>query len=242
MQGKWDYLVYIDLFAGPGKSQIETTNKIVLASPLVVMNLPIRFDRYIFCEIDVEKMKSLQQRIRNEYNGIDARFLLGNTNILVDKIFDEMPQYGKDKKVLSFCFADPYNLKSLNFSTIQRLSERYMDFLILLPIHMDARRALKTYLRPESENIDNFTGVENWREEWNEAQLKGTQFDVFFINIYRRQMEKLGYTYNGVPESIKYSERNLSLYWLGFFSRHQLGEKFWSAAQKSSNPQLKLDL
>ena len=34
MKAKWDYLVYIDLFAASGRSQVRKTNKIIPASPL----------------------------------------------------------------------------------------------------------------------------------------------------------------------------------------------------------------
>jgi three-Cys-motif partner protein len=61
MKEKWDYRVYIDLFAGSGRSRIEGTKRIIRASPLLALEIPDQFDRYIFCEQDEERMAALQR-------------------------------------------------------------------------------------------------------------------------------------------------------------------------------------
>ena len=47
---KWDSLIYLDLFAGSGRSRIRGTKRIVSASPLLILGMPEAFDKYIFCE------------------------------------------------------------------------------------------------------------------------------------------------------------------------------------------------
>ncbi len=66
MRNKWDCLVYIDLFSGAGRSRIRGTRRIVNSSPLVVLDLPDKFDRYIFCEKDSMKCEALKKRIKRE--------------------------------------------------------------------------------------------------------------------------------------------------------------------------------
>ena len=44
MRGKWDMLVYLDLFAGSGRSQIRGTGRIVNASPLLILGIPEAYD------------------------------------------------------------------------------------------------------------------------------------------------------------------------------------------------------
>jgi hypothetical protein len=61
MKNKWQCRVYIDLFAGSGRSRIKGTNKIIAGSPVVALNVEPRFDRYIFCERSAEKLKALRQ-------------------------------------------------------------------------------------------------------------------------------------------------------------------------------------
>lgn len=46
MRTKWNSLVYLDLFAGSGRSRIRGTRRIVSASPLLVVGMPEAFDKY----------------------------------------------------------------------------------------------------------------------------------------------------------------------------------------------------
>ncbi len=50
MKKKWDQRVYIDLFAAAGMARIKETDKIVLSSSLLALNVNDPFDRYVFCE------------------------------------------------------------------------------------------------------------------------------------------------------------------------------------------------
>ncbi|HEX3558264.1 MAG TPA: hypothetical protein VHU19_03620 [Pyrinomonadaceae bacterium] len=55
-------------------------------------------------------------------------------------------------------------------------------------------------------------------------------------------MEKLGYIYTG-PEDmrpVRLPEKNVLLYRLAFFSRSDLGKKFWEQARKYSDDQRSL--
>ena len=56
MKGKWDSRVYIDLFSGAGRSKLEGTESIVAASPTLALGTRDKFDKYIFCEQDEEKL------------------------------------------------------------------------------------------------------------------------------------------------------------------------------------------
>jgi len=47
MKNKWDCRVYIDLFAGAGRSKIEGTSRIVLASPLLALGISDKFVCYL---------------------------------------------------------------------------------------------------------------------------------------------------------------------------------------------------
>ena len=240
MKGKWDYLIYIDLFAGSGRVHIRGTNRIVLSSPLKVMELDAKFDTYIFCDAAAEKLKTLEERVSNHYAEQKTHFLHGDSNELVNLIFSKIPSHGPNCRVLTFCFADPYKLDNLKFSTIKRLSERFMDFLILIPTGYDANRNLERYyLNPNNVKIQEFLGMDNWREEWEKAKLKGESFDLFFTNAYGENMKVLKYIYDGIEKTvqIRSSEKNLNLYRLAFFSRSPVGLKLWKEAKKYSDPQ-----
>jgi len=48
MKRKWDCRVYIDLFSGAGCARIKNTPRIVATSSLLAINIPDKFDTYIF--------------------------------------------------------------------------------------------------------------------------------------------------------------------------------------------------
>ncbi|HEX3037324.1 MAG TPA: three-Cys-motif partner protein TcmP, partial [Thermodesulfobacteriota bacterium] len=160
-----------------------------------------RFDRYIFCEKDAEKLDSLMQRVRRGYSDVLVEFIHGDSNRKTNEILQKIPQGNKSFKVLVFCFADPYNLKSLNFETIKSLSERLVDFLILIPSGMDANRNYEThYLNPENKTIDKFVGTSEWRDEWKIAS-PNQSFDIFLTNYFGRRMKELRYNYEGIEST-----------------------------------------
>jgi three-Cys-motif partner protein len=239
MKAKWDVRVYIDLFAGPGKVRIEGTTRVVNSSPLIVLEIPDPFDRYIFCEENNRLLVALEDRVKALHPSKDVHFLQGDANQLTGRILGAMPPYGPRKRVLAFCFADPFKLRNLQFPAIRALAKRYMDFLILLPTGMDANRNWKRYVTPAETTVDLFLGTPEWRDEWKRAATKGTGVDVFLMDFYWQQMKKLGYRYGGVEDSVlvRSTEKHLPLYHLGFFSRHSLGQKFWNETRKYSQDQ-----
>ncbi len=164
MRKKWDCLVYIDLFAGAGRALIRKRKHIIPASPLVVLGLPERFDRYIFCERDTAKLAALKERIARGYPKSLVHIIAGDANERVADILGAIATPSKDFRVLAFCFVDPYALNNLQSSTIEALSQRYMDFLVLIPSGMDAHRFESVYVKPNNKTIDRFLGDPGWRE------------------------------------------------------------------------------
>lgn len=239
MKHKWDQRVYIDLFSGAGRARISGTSRVVDASPLVALGIDDPFDRYIFCDKDNDRMEALKSRVADRHPDTDVRYVHGDANGNVYRILQEMPPYGPETKVLGFCFADPFRIRDLHFETIRQLSERYMDFLILLPTGFDLQRNEGIYLDESSSRVADFIGSEGWREGWIAAAKSGKRFGDFIAEVYCEQMKALSYFHGDLRDSerIRSTEKNLALYRLVFFSRHKLGKKFWNEARKYANPQ-----
>jgi three-Cys-motif partner protein len=242
MKEKWDWRIYIDLFAGAGRARIRNTNRIIPASPMLALNVPHRFNLYIFCEKKKKNIEALKERVSRDYAGVNSEFLLGDANQLVDQVLQLLPQPRPGLKTLGFCFADPFGLENLSFTTIRRLASRFMDFLVLIPTGMDASRNISHYLNPSNQIVERFLDLPTWRNEWHQAELKGENFGIYLTNAFGRQMAAMGYIYSGIDktEQIRSTDKNLPLYRLAFFSRHKLGEKFWKESRKYSNDQLDL--
>lgn len=238
MKGKWPIRAYIDLYAGSGFSELEDTRQLYWGSPLLALGVPDPFDSYIFCERDIESLHALRSRVGRLFPKAEARFIEGDCNERITEIAAHIP---KGQSVLSFCFADPFDL-SLHFSSIELLSRHRMDFLFVLALHMDANRNVLTYTNPDNHKLDLFLGLRDWRKKWQEAKTKGTRFPRFLAELFSSQMERVGYL--PVPfENMKQirSDINLPLYHLALFSKHELAFKFWDEVLKYSTTQTSFD-
>jgi three-Cys-motif partner protein len=243
MKTKWDARIYIDLFAGCGVSKIKNTKKILAASPLLTMDIKNPFDKYIFCDIDNEKLDALKNRQKKIFPGLSVEFVSGDVNTNVSSILQHIPQPSKDNTVLSFCLVDIYNLSNLKFNTITQLSKVFVDFLVLIPTFMDAKRNFqRNYLKPDNQTIDLFLGNPNWRESWEYALKQNIKFENFLVREFNQQMKKLDFL---TPEPddvfrVKIKDKNVPLYHLVFYSRKSLGMKFWKNAIKGTSEQYRL--
>ena len=235
MRKKWQQLVYIDLFAGSGYTKISGTNKILKTSPLIALSITTKFDKYIFCEYNEKKLNALRDRVKREFPDENVEFILGDSNCKANEIRDKIPKYSKDNKVLSFCFVDPYSL-DLYFNTIRNLSQNLMDFLILHALHMDANRNLHNYISEHNQKIANFLGEEEWREKFRKSD---SNLIKFLADTYDSKMKELNYL-DPHRIQIRSNKKNLPLYYLSFYSRHQLGNKFIKDVEKYSDDQLNL--
>lgn len=241
MRNKWDQLVYIDLYSGAGFAKIKGTDRIYYSSSLIALSVPTKFDKYILCEKDPELMKALQSRVQRLFPTSDVSFVLGDANEKVEMIKSLMPFYRKGNTRLPFCFVDPYSL-DLNFHTIQSLGTDLMDFLILLALHMDANRNLIHYLDENSNKIENFTGDPNWRDEFSENGSTGKDFIRYLADKYDKNMMNLGYVKPANKHFVKSSNKNLPLYYLAFYTKHNRGNDFYKKVKKTATGQTELGI
>ena len=99
---------------------------------------------------------------------------------------------------------------------------------------VQAARNEGIYARPIDKRINRFLGVDDWRERWQGASNKGISFRHFLVQEYANQMRSIGYkrVSLGKMKEVRSDEKNLPLYHLAFFSKHDLGYKFWDQVLK----------
>ena len=104
---------------------------------------------------------------------------------------------------------------------------------------MDAQRNVLKYKKEEVLRVDRFLDDSNWREKWERVERKGITFRSFLAKEYASQMETLGYTGTSLEtmKEMTSEDKNLKLYYLAFFSRHELGHRFWRVARKYGTKQ-----
>lgn len=240
MKNQWQHRICIDLFSGAGRALLRDSRKIVEASPLLALGVKNPFDQYIFCELDEQRLSALRERIARQHAKKNVQYVIGDSNANVSRILEHIPQHSRTFRVLSFCFADPFNVGNLKFATIKQLAagRRRIDFLILIPSGMDAQR---NYDRDTSESFAGFLGNPDWRDDWEQQRVSGRSFANFFVDEFGKSMQRLGYLWHGVPstEIIK-NEKQSPMYHLAFFSRHELGAEFWKICRQSAAVQTSL--
>jgi three-Cys-motif partner protein len=239
MKDKWASRVYIDLFAGAGRGRIKETSRIVATSAFLALGVRNPFDRYVFCDLNPDCIGALGTRVARSYPDRDTRYLTGDANHLVDAVLQEVPQPRPGAGVLSFCVLDPFKLSDLKFRTIERLASIFMDFLVLIPSHMDANREQVTYMGSGNTTIAEFLGNPNWRSEWRKTRR---QFGTFVVDQFGRSMRRLGFIYEGPGEEVLVTlpKKNVKLYYLAFYSKNKLAMKFWREARSRSKGQMDL--
>ena len=240
MKDKWDKRVYIELYAGAGYSRIRDTERVIAGSPIQALTLKVPFDKYIFCEQDPKKLEALRVRVKRHAPAANVVFVPEGCDINVNQIFTAIPQHSKTHKVLSLCFVDPNDI-GIKFSTLQTLAKKYVDFIVLLALYMDALRAEQNYIKNPAK-IDHLLGAASWLERWTVAKQQGMEFPRFLAEEFAASMATMEY----IPppfysmRKIFFYEKNFPLYALGLFSRHPLAYTLWDKALKGSDDQLDL--
>jgi three-Cys-motif partner protein len=206
---------------------------------LPALDVPDQFDKYILCERDPVSLAALRERVARFFPNADVRFIEGDCDEQIAEITSHIPT---GNGVLSFCFADPFDL-STKFSSVRHIAAHRVDFLFVLALHMDANRNVSHYASGNNRKIDEFLGLPDWRTKWQEAEANGTPFVRFLAEVFSKQMEGVGYL--PVPfytmKQIRSDVRNLPLYHLALFSKHQRAFDFWDEVLKYSTDQKLFD-
>lgn len=246
MRAKWDCRVYVDLFCCAGKCIVKKTGQVVPGSPLIALSVEDPFDKHVFVEENPEYMEALRKRVHRYFPAADCAFVLGNCNERIEDILDSVPRFHRGYRGLTLCFVDPFRSGQLEFQTLRIVAESlYVDFLVLIPSYMDINRNERNYCRLSNHSLDRFLGTSEWRRAWSDNGTPYQRFGVFVADQFGRQMKKLGYIYEDPSEMELVrmdSGQNLPLYHLAFFSRNDLGVKFWRETVRRTTDQLTLNL
>jgi three-Cys-motif partner protein len=241
MKRRWAQRAYIGLYSGPGRAEVEGTGEIVETSAMGAIRLPDPFTHYIFVDHDIRATSALEERVRRTGIHADTAILNGDVNDLVPEIQRKLPRFSRDRGLISFCFVDPF-AANLRFDTIRALAKYKMDFLILLMLGRDARTNFKQYYEDESNTrIAELVDDPNWREEYRRSDRRVVSF---LLSKFDQAMVRLGYhsSQDDLTHQVKIAGKNVFLYSLVFYSRHELGKNFWKETLTRTDPQLGLRL
>jgi three-Cys-motif partner protein len=238
MKYKWDKRVYIYLYSAAGYGKIEGTERILKGSPVLALTVSVPFDKYIFCEEQQELREVLEIRAKRIASKADVVLIAGNCDDKIDEICKEIPKPSASNKVLCLCLVDPFDF-GIKFNTIRKLSKFFTDFVVLLAIGMDANRNYDHYVEGNSTKIDEALGNVEWRQRWKDVGVRRSDFRPFLAAEFSKSMESLGYLPQGIDQMklVRSDDKNLPLYYLAMFSRHETAGKFWKDVLKYGTDQ-----
>jgi len=104
---------------------------------------------------------------------------------------------------------------------------------------MDANRNFNHYIDERSEKINSHLGDPNWRIEWENSGYLSKDFVKFLAFEYDKKMSDLGYL-PAHRHQIKLPVKNVPLYYLTFYSKHERGLDFFKKVNDYATPQLSL--
>ena len=107
---------------------------------------------------------------------------------------------------------------------------------------MDINRNEKNYMKEDSSLVSKFLDKRNWRELWEKTKNNKMTFGTFFVKLFNERMELAGFLKLDSNEFvlIRNPENNSPLYHLAFYSKNELGKKFWNNAIKGTSDQIEL--
>jgi three-Cys-motif partner protein len=206
-----DAWFYLDLFSGPGASQIKGTKTLVLGSPIISLLkgiFPIKkrdeivsFTKWFFIEQRQDYVNALKMRIKKTFNKLEEEYgkkiflnqdvfvLKGDCNAKISKVFDII---GKDHKRISILtFVDTQGFTDIKWSTWETLLEKTFVDLILVYFTSGAKRNVKSI------DFDQYLPI---LEDWKKKKIKRSGIsDKELVDILMKGIcEKMG-------RSIKYA-------------------------------------
>ncbi|MBI1798027.1 MAG: three-Cys-motif partner protein TcmP [Candidatus Eisenbacteria bacterium] len=241
MKNSWPQLAYLGLYSGPGRARVVGSNEIVETTPMSVLRLQDPFTKYVFVDKDPNCIAGLSGRIGTLPYSPDVSLILGDVNESVGKIRSAMPPFDSKRRLLSFCFVDPF-AANLKFSTLAELARAYrMDFMILLALGVDALRNFRQYYLDRADSrIADLIDCPEWRNEYDKSAERSVV--RFLLARFDEAMKRLGYR-SAQPKHhhpVKIQGRGAMQYILVLYSKHRLGQKFWESTLAGSDPQLGL--
>lgn len=223
-------LAWVELFAGPAQLYVVEEARFRPGSPLEALGIRDPFDHYVFCDLDSECVRSLNERVGGRPG---VHVLEGNANSAA--LHDAIPAV-VPRNALVVLYADPEGL-DFDFSSIRYLADRYkhLDLLINFPVRGVIRALRAGHEKKASRVLDHPQPArlvdKRAKADWGPSVRE----------YFERQLRSLGYDRFGT-EVIRSHSRRSPLYDLTLASRDPRALDFFKkATNRGPDGQLSLD-
>jgi three-Cys-motif partner protein len=223
----WPDAAYIDVFCGPGRSQIRDTNQFIDGSPVAAFKKgklsASPFTSINISDADPELLRTAEKRLKAL--GAPVRAIPGPASSGLAQIVQGLPSSG-----LHLAFLDPHNLGTLSFDLFEQLAKlRHIDIIVHVSLS-DLQRNADRYTSAAHDQFDKF--APGWRGEvgtdMNQEALRRA-----IIQYWSDKVMELGLPRAKHCELIK-GPQGQRLYWLILLARHKLAHSLWSKISSSA--------
>jgi three-Cys-motif partner protein len=216
---KYHHCGFIDVFSGPGQSQIRDTGQIIDGSPVAAYKQGIAghpFSSVHVSDADADLLGSAEARLRDL--GAPVIATNGPASVALPRIVNQLSSSG-----LHLALLDPHNLGALSFDLFECLSRLQRIDVIVHVSLSDLQRNVDRYTSKAHEQFDKF--APGWRNhistEMNQVSLRAA-----IMEYWTNRVVSLGLPRARHCELIK-GTNNQRLYWLIFLAKHNLPHAFW---------------
>ena len=245
MKRKWPQRAYLGLYSGAGRARLQENREIIETTAMGAIRVRDPFTKYIFVDNDPRCIEALRGRLNVLDQDYDVSFIERDVAEAVPEIIRAMPWYGKNRGLLSFCFADPFSAK-LDFDIFRTLGSRYkMDFLVLLMLGRDVRTNFRRYFEDENDTrIARLIDDDNWRVDWKMRGYRRRNLMRFMLEKFNQAMTRIEYRPQRPDDAqpMFVENKKVLLYYLVLYSKSDLGRTFWNAARSGVDTQFSLAL
>ncbi|MEE9227865.1 MAG: three-Cys-motif partner protein TcmP [Acidimicrobiia bacterium] len=194
---------YVDLFAGPGRNANDRGDDFQ-GSPLIGLESEFLFkdetetsgfNHFYFCNIDPLDHALLEQRVEKKLAEVGSRVkpdnvrcLPGDSNELIHKILDEIPEWAYVMVV-----ADIDGPSDLAFDTLRALRQRHdsVDLYVLYPTNLGISRLLPyDGERRHNKTLDRYFPTLDWEEIVNDRRTNAQSAEMRgrLLELYRSHL------------------------------------------------------
>jgi three-Cys-motif partner protein len=165
-QGKFDQLVYVDGFAGPGRySKGEDGSPVIALRTALQQRFPIKSTMvFLFVEKDVDRAKVLQKIVDGIERPNNYRVKVAGGQTFESAFAELLGFYTQKGKPLppTFAFIDPFGWKGVPFSVVKTILSYPSCEVLVTFMYEEINRFIG---HPDQEaNFDSFFGTTRWRD------------------------------------------------------------------------------
>jgi three-Cys-motif partner protein len=223
---KYAHCSFIDVFSGPGKSQIRDSDELIDGSPVSGFKqgrISHPFSSVYISDADPDLLASAHSRLHELAAPVQA--VAGPASVALPKIVNRLSSSG-----LHLALLDPHNLGTLSFDLFESLAKlRKIDIIVHVSLS-DLQRNVDRYTSEAYAQFDRF--APDWRKniriDQNQASLRAA-----ILKYWTEKVVALGLPRAKHCELIK-GPGGQRLYWLMFLARHPLPHSFWNKINSSA--------